>query len=215
MSILSKTFTGLSYESRIKKFNKFINLMEPRPEDKILYIGGTIETENVYLESFFLENYKWLGNVTIMDIGENGLRRTKERFSEVKTCCCDVKKMPLKDKQFDISFCNAVIEHVGDYEAQKTMAEEIMRVSGRWFIATPNFWFPFELHYRLPFIHYFPYRIQEFSKKFIGGRYPRGKMPNINLLTAKKLQNLFPSSKIVKHRITIWPETLIVHSSRE
>jgi len=73
MSILSKTFTGLSYKSRIKKFNKFMNLMNPGPEDKILYIGGTIGTENVYLESFFLENYEWLGNITIMDIDENGL----------------------------------------------------------------------------------------------------------------------------------------------
>lgn len=139
--------------------------MKPGPEDKILYIGGTIGTENVYLESFFLENYKWLGNITIMDIDENGLRRTKERFSEVNTCCCDVKKIPFKDKQFDICFCNAVIEHVGDYEEQKTMAEEIMRVSGKWFIATPNFWFPFELHYRLPFITLFSLWNPEILKK--------------------------------------------------
>jgi len=39
--------------------------------------------------------------------------------------------MPVKDKQFDICFSNAVIEHVGDYEEQRTMAEEITRVSGK------------------------------------------------------------------------------------
>ena len=187
--------------------------MKPGSGDKILYIGGTIGTENPRSESFFLQNYQWLENVTVVDIDKEGLARAKEIFPQINICYCNAKKMPFRNTAFDVCFCNAVIEHVGNYEEQKTMAKEIMRISKRWFIATPNFWFPFELHYHFFFIHYFPYRIQKFLKKFIGGRYPRGKMPSINLLAAKKLQNLFPNSEILKHRITIWPETLIVHNS--
>lgn len=51
-----------------------------------------------------------------------------------------------QDNEFDAVFSNSVIEHVGDYEAQRQMANEIMRVGKRYFVQTPNFYFPIEPH---------------------------------------------------------------------
>jgi hypothetical protein len=39
------------------------------------------------------------------------------------------------------------------------MAAEIMRVGKKWFITTPNRWFPFEFHLRLPVVSWLPYKI--------------------------------------------------------
>jgi len=48
------------------------------------------------------------------------------------------------DKYFDAVYSNAAIEHVGDFDSQKRMAAEVMRVGKRWFVTTPNRWYPFE-----------------------------------------------------------------------
>ena len=54
--------------------------------------------------------------------------------------------LPFEDKQFDIAFSTAVIEHVGDRERQRRFVAELLRVSKRYFITTPNRWYPVELH---------------------------------------------------------------------
>jgi hypothetical protein len=116
---------------------------------------------------------------------------------------------------------------VGDLRRQKSFAEEIMRVSERWFITTPNFWFPVETHWKLPLIHFLPEKTQrrimsgsesvvEKSFRSIGplrryfsthGWHGQG----LHLLSAAQLRNLFPDSKIKKQRTTFYPEVLIAY----
>ncbi|OGL44908.1 MAG: hypothetical protein A2W05_06570 [Candidatus Schekmanbacteria bacterium RBG_16_38_10] len=66
----------------------------------------------------------------------------------------------IRDKEYDVAFSNSVIEHVYTFENQKKMANEIKRVAKRYFLQTPNFWFPVEPHFRLPLVHYFPPNIR-------------------------------------------------------
>jgi len=66
------------------------------------------------------------------------------------------RSLPFGDKQFDIAYSNAVLEHVGGPEARKVFMSEAMRVAKSVFFAIPNRWFPIEHHTGLPFLHYSP-----------------------------------------------------------
>ena len=197
----------LSYDSRIRKFFTFLHELSPQPDSKILLIGGTIQTSEVKNETYFFDNYPYsLQKVTILDVDFEGIKTAKAKYPEANYVLYDGKAMPFKDKSFDCIFCNAVIEHVGDFQKQKLFASEIMRVGKSWLVATPNAYFPFEFHYRLPFLNFLPDKIRRFINKFIG-RKPDAKV--IELLSSRKMLRLFPTSKIVKQRITFYPETLL------
>ncbi len=50
-----------------------------------------------------------------------------------------------------------MIEHVPK-DLQPAFAHEIRRVGERYFVQTPNRYFPIEPHYQMPFVHSFPRR---------------------------------------------------------
>jgi hypothetical protein len=124
--------------------------------------------------------------------------------------------LPWPDKAFDVVYSNAVIEHVGSLEDQRKMASEIMRVGRRWFITTPNRWYPFEFHLRLPFVTWLPgdaylacgriIRYSHVRRKYVFGCDCSG----IRLMTARELRACFPGSEVIFQRVTFMAETLIV-----
>jgi hypothetical protein len=118
----------------------------------------------------------------------------------------DACRLPFADKSFDIVFSNAVIEHVPSAQ-QKLMASEIMRVGRSWFITTPNFWYPIELHHKIPLFQYFPRSLQR-TIQVCFNTWPE--WDTISLLTGRQFKRIFPGSKLLKVRVTFWPETLIV-----
>jgi len=68
----------------------------------------------------------------------------------------DACNLPLRDKCVDYIISNAVIEHIPKENWPK-YAAEIARVAKRgYFICAPDFWYPVEQHYLLPFFHWVP-----------------------------------------------------------
>jgi hypothetical protein len=61
---------------------------------------------------------------------------------------------PFDNKSFEWSYSNAVIEHVGDHEAQVGFLKEMMRVSHNVFFTTPNKYFPVDAHTMVFFLHW-------------------------------------------------------------
>jgi 2-polyprenyl-3-methyl-5-hydroxy-6-metoxy-1,4-benzoquinol methylase len=99
--------------------------------------------------------------------------------------------LPFKDREFDIVFSNAVLEHVGSREDQARFVAELRRVSGAFFITTPNRWFPFEHHTGLPFLHYLPPSLFRALIRNTRYRYWADEA-NLNILTAPGMAKLFP-----------------------
>ena len=69
--------------------------------------------------------------------------------------------LPLADASVEVVLCAQVYEHVPDDER---LAEEIYRVlapGGVVFFSGPNWLFPVELHYNLPFVHWLPSRLAD------------------------------------------------------
>jgi ubiquinone/menaquinone biosynthesis C-methylase UbiE len=82
-------------------------------------------------------------------------------YQNIKTIVGDARNMQVfQDDEFDVVFSNSVIEHVGAYRDQELMAQEIMRVSKRYFIQTPNIYFPIEPHFVFPFFQFLPRELQ-------------------------------------------------------
>ena len=110
------------------------------------------------------------------------------------------------DQAFDLVFSNSVIEHLYTFENQQKMAREILRLGKKYFIQTPNKYFPVEAHYALPFAQFLPKELvfqiltktplsrmkrwrKEDARQYLG---------EIRLLDEKEMSLLFPGSQIFK-----------------
>lgn len=119
----------------------------------------------------------------------------------------DACQLPFADRSIDVVFSNAVIEHI-PRELQPKMASEIMRVGRSWFVTTPNFWFPMELHRRVPLFQFLPKAVQDaYDRRF----RPLYEGDMVNLLSARDMRRLFPGATVVTQRVTFFPETIIAY----
>jgi SAM-dependent methyltransferase len=207
-------FARLSKISRTRKLELFNKLMNPTKEMKILDIGAEINPTNENIIQF-IDGYPWNNNVSAINLSPEHISLIKQYYPEVDARVGDACALPWEDKHFDIVYSNAVIEHLGSFENQKKMAAEVMRVGKSWFITTPNRWYPFEFHMRLPFVTWLPRNGyirfgQLISYNHVERKYMTGiKRDGLRLITAKELKHCFPSSRIIKQRVTFMAETLI------
>jgi 2-polyprenyl-3-methyl-5-hydroxy-6-metoxy-1,4-benzoquinol methylase len=114
------------------------------------------------------------------------------------------------DQEFDIVFSNSVIEHVGTYQDQHLMADEVKRVGKRYFVQTPNLFFPIEPHFLFPFFQFLPLSLRVWLlHNFDLGWYPkmadkaaaRELLSSTNLLHRKQLVSCFPEATIYEEKV--------------
>jgi hypothetical protein len=205
----------LSSRSRQLKFDLFSSLMKPWPGCSILnlgaappHMGGTL----MHAESTRIEqpeqDQRWK---SFRVVGCNLNREDMQSYRRAYRPCgfeaviADGCLLPFPDQSFDVVFSNAVIEHLTP-AGQQRMAREISRVGRSWFVTTPNFWFPIEMHHKLPLFQFLPVTVQErIRRKY--RTWPDGEP--ITLLTGREFARLLPGSQVLKTRVTGFPETLI------
>lgn len=205
----------LSSRSRGRKFDLFSSLLEPRPGCSILnlgaappHLGGTLMHAPSHRIEQPEQDARWREfRVVGCNVNREDMRSYRRAYPALRLTAviADGCRLPFADQSFDIVFSNAVIEHLTP-AGQQQMAREIARVGRSWFVTTPNFWFPIEMHHKLPLFHFLPDGWQERIRQ----RYktwPDGEP--INLLTARQFARLLPGSRVLKTRVTLFPETLI------
>jgi len=111
--------------------------------------------------------------------------------------------------EFDVVFSNSVIEHVGTFADQQRMAREVRRVGRRYFVQTPNRFFPIEPHFLVPAFQFLPIRVRAgwLARRDIGW-YKRAasyeaalaEVQAIRLLTKSEFRQLFPEARLVTER---------------
>lgn len=130
----------------------------------------------------------------------------------------DATGLPYRDGEFELLFSNSVIEHVGDFEAQKKFAAECRRAGGRIWVQTPALGFPIEPHYLTPCVHWLPKSIRRKLLRWCSfwGLMTRptqqevdDRVAEIRLLSKREMKQLFPDCEIVVERFCFWPKSYI------
>lgn len=179
---------------------------------RILDVGGTLP---------FWETCEFVGGpkceITLLNLSKFEVPKNYKYITSVQGNGTDMRNY--KDNEFDVVVSDSVIEHVGDYENQKKMAREIQRVGKRYFVQTPNFFFPVEPHFLFPFFQFLPLSVKTLLLSYfsLGGRQPTGNhekskvvAKSIRLLKKRELQQLFPEGVILKERLFGLSQSFII-----
>lgn len=118
-------------------------MLEITPETRVIDVGGTL---------FNWGLLPFRPRLTIV----NPVRPPTGLPEDVHWVVGDGCRLPFSDQSFDVYFSNSVIEHLGSWENQRRFARESRRVARRFYVQTPNYWFPIEPHLVAPFIHWLP-----------------------------------------------------------
>jgi hypothetical protein len=122
--------------------------------------------------------------------------------------------------EFDVVFSNSVIEHVGTFADQQRMAAEVQRVGRRYFVQTPNRFFPIEPHFLVPGFQFLPLHVRAgwLARRDIGW-YTRAptyeaalaEVSAVRLLTKSEFRQLFPEARLVTERFLGLPKSFTVY----
>jgi SAM-dependent methyltransferase len=181
--------TRFNIAGRKKFYQAFMDEMAPASEESILDVGVTPD-QSAADSNFFEKWYPHPDRITATSIEDaSHLAALHPGLTFVQT---SGDGLPFEDGQFDIAFSTAVIEHVGDREQQRRFVAELLRVSKRFFITTPNRWYPVELHTYVPFVHWLPqHQHQRVLRRLSKDQWATTE--NLNLLDRRELRALFPA----------------------
>jgi ubiquinone/menaquinone biosynthesis C-methylase UbiE len=176
-----------------------LDLAKPTEKSKILDMGVTPNTSLIE-SNYFEKMYPFTNNITMSSIEDaSNLEEIFKGATFVKYTANE--RFPFDDKQFDILFCSAVLEHVGHDEDQRYFINECLRVAKKIYLTTPNKYFPVEFHTYLPFVHFLPQQIQKKILRKIKLDF-WAETSNLNLLTRKKLYSMIPEE--IRNRAMIY-----------
>lgn len=105
--MIKKTQKKFSDNARKKRAALFREKLQPKTRDKIIDLGGG---NGKHIHGI-LGNQDF-ENVIIADISNNDLAYAKENFGYKTYQLTEEGTLPFSDEEFDIIFCNSVIEHV-------------------------------------------------------------------------------------------------------
>ncbi|MGH3057995.1 MAG: methyltransferase domain-containing protein [Gaiellaceae bacterium] len=176
---------------REQRYVMFVELCAVEPDERILDVGAG--------EGSALERFNKTNPIVAVDLETD--ERDWLQGENVTVQRADGTQLPFGNRSFPIVFSNSVIEHVPK-GLQPAFAREIRRVGDRYFVQTPNRWFPIEPHYQMPFVHFLPERVlRALNKRFTMGWRKRGEWYETTLLSASDLRRLFPDATIHRERV--------------
>jgi SAM-dependent methyltransferase len=176
---------------RERRYQLFLDLCRVGPDEAILDVGAG--------KGGALERFNRTNPIVAVDLEPD----TSEWLSasNVEVRVGDGTKLDFGDGAFGAVFSSSTIEHVPK-ELQQAFASEIRRVARRYFVQTPNRYFPIEPHYQFPLFQFLPHRVQRaLNNRFSLGWRAKGHWEEVNLLSARQLRRLFPDAEIHRERV--------------
>ncbi len=179
----------------------------------VIDIGGTEKYWGIVSGQYMDEHNV---HITIVNLPGAVIPKDHGPFKFVEADGCNLAGFD--DKSFHIAHSNSVVEHVGDWKRMVQFAKELTRVSQKYFVQTPNYWFPIEPHCMTPFFHWLPepIRIWLVSHFQLGHWRKAASMDeavqiveSARLLNRKMFQDLFKDANILTERLFWLPKSFI------
>lgn len=200
----------IAFHVRKKIFKGFMETMKPGEQTTILDVGVTPD-RTLPESNYFEKLYPYKNKLTATSIEDvSFLEQEYPGLTFVRT---GGERLPFADQHFDIVFCSAVLEHVGNRNEQERFVRELLRVGKRFFLTTPNRSFPVEFHTFLPFVHWLPQPAHQAILRRLGLEF-WAKTENLNLLSPATIRSLFPEHAnlwIRKHYLLGLPSNLVIY----
>jgi SAM-dependent methyltransferase len=195
-SLYSRTRTWAATSDTVRRWRErryrlFLELCEVGPDEPILDVGAG--------SGGALARFNRTNPIVAVDLQPD----TSEWLSapNVDVRVGDGTKLAFAAGEFGVAFSSSTIEHVPK-ELQETFASEIRRVGRRYFVQTPNRYFPIEPHYQFPLFQFLPHRVQRaLNRHFTLGWQAKGSWEEITLLSSRQLKRLFPDAEIHRERV--------------
>lgn len=184
---------------REQRYRLFEKLCDLQPGDRIIDVGAGWGAA--------LERFNSTNPIVAVDLKPDASRWLGS--PNVTVVQADGTALPFADREFDVGFSNSVIEHVPRH-LQPAFAAELGRVARRYYVQTPNRYFPIEPHYQLPLFQFLPERLRKtLNRRFTLGWQAKGQWEEITLLSAADLRRLFPDAEIHREKVFGLTKSLI------
>jgi hypothetical protein len=175
----------------------------------------------------FLREFPQIAEMHVLDIGGEAQfwRRRKPRPAHVtmvnvvaeeaeepwiRSVVGDGCALPAGLGEFDLVFSNSVIEHVGGHWRRERFAEQISAAAPRYWVQTPNRYFPVEPHFLFPFFQHLPRPVQaSIAAHWPVGNFGRvrdrevafGYALEIELLSRAEIRRYFPGAELLAEKV--------------
>jgi ubiquinone/menaquinone biosynthesis C-methylase UbiE len=192
-----------SRQRRRQVANRLLSLMSPIPSGAtLLDVGGPGMATMLVAHHF--------QSVVVANVTEEALSPTHIAVSHpIDKVLGDGCVLPFRENSVDFVFSDNVIEHVSE-DKRERFINELRRVARRgFFITTPNYWFPFEPHYHMPFFQFLPRVARERLVRIARFGFIDSPGENIKLLSRRDLRRLAPDATVTGIGFTPFAETLV------
>lgn len=186
----------MMYKSRYRKYDLFIKHCCISASTSILDVGVADKEFSPY-DNFLEKHHPYSTRITALSVEKSN--NFKLNYPKVHLVNYPGGLFPFSDKTFDVVHSNAVIEHVGNFDAQVQFVSEIARVGSRFFITTPSRRFPVETHTNTLLFHYLPKNYFDFYLRSVGKVWATGNY--MNLVDKDDLKQILERAGIKKYHI--------------
>ncbi|NOX95695.1 MAG: methyltransferase domain-containing protein [Alphaproteobacteria bacterium] len=196
-----------SKKTRQRRMAQLEGLLNLRSGMKILDLGGQPDIWDFVTEPL---------DITILNLPGIALEppaNSIHQFEFMEGDACNVTAYD--DKSFDAVFSNSVIEHVGDESKQRAFANEVRRLSEKYWVQTPSIWFPIEAHTGMPFWFLIPSSIRARCISSWGKKLPdwTEMVKGTTVLSKRQMRDYFPTSTFIVERKFYIPKSYIAYKA--
>ena len=193
---LARIAEPLARRARQQRHDLYRGVMAPQPGESILDVGCGTEG---------LAGFEPDADITGLDAAE------RPEYPGRRFVRGDARALPFEDGAFDIAYSNSLVEHLHPQDRGR-FTSELRRVARRYWVQTPNRYFPVEPHVLLPGFQFLP---EGARRRLWRLGQPGTPYEPIELLTAAELRQLFPDAVIVRERFAGLTKSLIAAGPSE